>query len=93
VVIDKDKTMKAEMINRMSNGGVQKLYKFHNGYGASVVRHSFSYGEDKGLWELAVIRYNGDHFDIDYSTPITDDVLGYLSEEDVDTILDKIAAL
>ena len=85
--------MKAEMINRMSNGGVQKLYKFHNGYGASVVRHSFSYGEDKGLWELAVIRYNGDHFDIDYSTPITDDVLGYLSEEDVDTILDKIAAL
>ena len=85
--------MKAEMINRMRSGGVQKLYKFPNGYGAFVVRHSFSYGGDKGLWELAVIRYNGDHFDIDYSTPITDDVLGYLSEEDVDTILDKIAAL
>lgn len=85
--------MKAEMANRMINGGVQKLYKFHNGYGASVVRHSFSYGEDEGLWELAVIRYNGDHFDIDYSTPIAGDVLGYLSEEDVDTILDKIAAL
>ncbi len=85
--------MKAEMINRMSNGGVQKLYKFPNGYGASVVRHSFSYGGDEGPWELAVIRYNGDHFDIDYGTPITDDVLGYLSEEGVDTILDKIAAL
>ena len=85
--------MKSEMINRMSNGGVQKLYKFPNGYGASVVRHSFSYGGDEGLWELAVIRYNGDHFDIDYGTPITDDVLGYLSEEGVDTILDKIAAL
>ena len=93
MVIDKDKTMKAEMINRMSNGGVQKLYKFPNGYGASVVRHSFSYGGDEGLWELAVIRYNGDHFDIDHGTPITDDVLGYLSEEGVDTILDKIAAL
>ena len=38
-------------------------------------------------------RYNGDHFDIDYSTPIADDVLGYLSEEDVDAILDEIAAL
>lgn len=85
--------MKAEMTNRMINGGVQKLYKFPNGYGASVVRHSFSYGGDEGLWELAVIRYNGDHFDIDYSTPIADDVLGYLSEEDVDAILDEIAAL
>ncbi len=85
--------MKAEMTNSMVNGGVQKLYKFPNGYGASVVRHSFSYGGDEGLWELAVIRYNGDHFDIDYSTPISDDVLGYLTEEDVDTILDEIAAL
>ena len=88
--------MKAEMTNRMVNGGVQKLYKFPNGYGASVVRNPYSFGGFKGLWELAVIRYYGDHFDhfdIDYSTPITDDVLGYLSEEDVDTILDKIAAL
>lgn len=85
--------MKAEMTNRMINGGVQKLYKFPNGYGASVVRHSFSYGGDEGLWELAVIRYDKNHFDIDYSTHITDDVLGYLSEEDVDIILDKIAAL
>lgn len=27
-------------------------------YGASVVRHSFSYGHEQGLWELAVIKWN-----------------------------------
>jgi len=29
--------------------GVRKEFKFANGYGASIVRHSFSYGGNKGL--------------------------------------------
>ena len=36
--------------------GIQRIYKFDNGYGASVVKHKYSYGGDKGLWELAVIE-------------------------------------
>lgn len=75
------------------NGGVQKLYKFPNGYGASVVQHSFSYGKDRGLWELAVIKWKGEGFDLVYDTHITDDVLGYLTESDVIKTLGEIKEL
>ncbi len=72
------------------NGGIQYHFKADNGYGASIVQHQFSYGNKQGLWELAVIGKEGQ---IDYNTPITDDVLGYLSEEEVNATLDKIAEL
>ena len=39
-------------------GGTQKLYKFDNGFGASVVKSSLSYGNKKGEWELAVIVFD-----------------------------------
>ena len=42
----------------LESGAVQKLYKFANGYGASVVKGEHTYGGDEGLWELAVIRFN-----------------------------------
>jgi len=72
------------------NGGVQYTAKFSNGYGASIIRHSFSYGNRQGLWELAVLDSDGD---ITYDTPITDNVLGYLTEEDVENTLNEIKAL
>lgn len=76
-------------------GGVQKIYKFPNGYGASVVQFDFSYGADQELWELAVIipSNNVNDFCLTFETPITDDVLGYLTEEDVDKILGDIENL
>lgn len=70
-------------------GGLCHRFDFPNGYTASVVRHSGSYGSDRGLWELAVM-HNGD---LVYDTPITDDVIGHLGESDVDALLDKVAAL
>lgn len=83
--------------------GVQKLYRFPNGYGASVVRFMInlhggrqlggSYGAEDGLWELAVLKWDGDDYDIDYDTPITDDVLGYLSDDDVRETLKQIMGL
>jgi len=70
--------------------GVRKEFKFANGYGASIVRHSFSYGGNKGLWELAVLDKNGE---LCYDTPITDDVIGHLNDPEVDRILEEIKRL
>jgi hypothetical protein len=85
-----------ERNHQLGMGGKQKLYRFANGYGASVVRFPHSYGWEDGLWELAVLRFTGpkiDDFYLVYDTPITDDVLGYLSEQDVDDTLAGIEAL
>lgn len=77
-------------------GGEQKLYRFSNGYGASVVRDWASFGSEKGLWELAVIKYpkpDSDEFILVYDTPITDDVLGSQSVDDIEKLLQRIEKL
>lgn len=77
-------------------GGIRGQYRFGNGFGASVVRNPHSYGGDSGLWELAVLRYTGpsdDDFQVCYDTPITDDVLGWLSEDDLKRTLKQISKL
>ena len=70
--------------------GIRSTCHFDNGYGVSVVRHKFSYGNKLNLFELAIIDKVGD---IVYSTPITDDVLGYLSEDDVSNTMIKVQRL
>lgn len=71
-------------------GGDQFKFKFANGYSASVVRHPGSYGSAQGKWELAVLDSSNR---LTYDTPVTDDVLGYLSETDVAETLKVIEAL
>jgi|LakMenEpi03Aug12_release.lakeMendotaPanAssembly.Ray.scaffolds.fasta_scaffold391652_3 hypothetical protein len=76
--------------------GTQKVYRFANGRGASVIRHEFSYGSEQGLWELAVVVFTGDQwgdFDLDYTTEITDDVIGRLTWDQVEALLTKIEAM
>lgn len=74
---------------------VQKLYRFPNGAGASVVRGEFTYGGDEGLWELAVIKFVGDGYHLIYPRDVCPegDVLGWLTDEEVDYRLMKIANL
>ena len=72
------------------NGGIQYHFKADNGYGASIIQHDFSYGGNNGLWELAVVGKDGN---LCYDTPITNDVLGYLTEEEVNSTLKKIELL
>lgn len=68
-------------------GGKQWKFNFPNGFGASVINDG--YGREAGRFELAVFGPD-DH--ITYDTPITDDVLGHLTEEEVAEALDRIAA-
>jgi hypothetical protein len=67
--------------------------RFANGYGASIVSHFGSYGGPEGYWELAVIQYDGETFELVYDTPITDDVCGWLEPEEVLDLCKQIQAL
>ena len=68
-------------------GYPQTIYKFPNGYGASVIKFNYIYF---GI-EIAVLWFekNG-NWDIDYSTPITNDVIGGLNAEERDNVLQQI---
>lgn len=87
-------------VDRDVYGGRQRLYFFDNNYGASVVSHSFSYGGQHGKWELAVLKYSGEgvrddyaNWPLNYDTPITDDVIGWLDESEVQGLLTQIKEL
>jgi hypothetical protein len=80
----------------VSKNREQTIHRFDNGYGASVICNEFSYGVNQGLKELAVIKFYADNLDswfLCYTTPITEDVIGYLKDEEVDALLAKIEAL
>lgn len=71
-------------------GGIMRIYEFENGYGASVVMHNSSYGGKNGLWELAVLGIDGE---LCYHTPITNDVIGHLTDTKLHKILQEIKEL
>lgn len=70
----------------------QAVWRFDNERGASVIRHGASYGV-----ELAVLRFTGPgerDFTLDYSTPVTSDVIGYIQDaNELLGYLDTIKAL
>lgn len=75
-------------------GGLQYVFKFKNGYGASVVKHHYSYGGDKDLWEVTVLDFEEDgRYESVYDTPITDDVVGYCPDSKVRVLLSDIKSL
>ena len=75
-------------------GGVGFAFRFLNGYGASVVQHSWSHGGKQGFWELAVIKWDGTtNWEIDYTSLVTEDVIGWLSWDSVVRKLDEIESL
>ncbi len=72
-----------------SFGGQSAKHTFPNGYTASVITGGHSYPNDEEPYEIAVMQ---DGY-LCYDTPVTDDVLGYLTEEAANDILQQIANL
>lgn len=81
-------------VQRKALGGIQKIWRFKNGFGASVVQHFGSYGNEQGLWELAVLKFDetGD-WTLTCETEITEDVIGHLNPREVAELLQRIAEL
>jgi len=79
-----------EKFDKPELNGYQLVYKFDNGYGASVVKHDMSFGGRKGLYEIAVLDNDGD---LCYDTDITNDTVGHLRLRDVEQYLAEISML
>lgn len=72
------------------SGDFQERVTFPNGRGVSIIRNSYSYGGRDGMFEVAVLDASGE---LDYSTPVTADVLGYQTVEDVLRTMQEVAEL
>lgn len=81
------------ILEREFKGGTQKIYKFENGYGASVVRHQYSFGYQDNLWEMALLTFGySDGGELLWEIVYRDDfanggVAGYLSDKEVMELL------
>lgn len=67
----------------------QWIFTIRHGLEVSVTRGSTTFGGSQGLFELAILEDGL----CCYTTPITSDVLGYLSESEVLEVLDQAAVL
>lgn len=77
------------VIDRKSGNSMQHIYEFPNGYGANVIQNEYSKGNEVGLYELGVLK-DGILY---YSTQIKNDVIGYLTADEVAEYLQRIEKL
>ena len=82
------KELKFRDISDTHGEGAKQAYtSFENGFDVSVVKHKFSHGNEKGLYEIGVFGPHGGMCDpLDWG----DDVKGWLSPEDVEKELNLI---
>ena len=67
----------------------QAVMEFENGYGVSVLLGSCFYSNGIDTYEVGIL-HNGS---LCYSTPITNDVIGRISEEEVSEIMIEVQKL
>jgi hypothetical protein len=70
-------------------GAKQSVVNFANDYGVSVLFGECFYSNGKDTYEVAILYKNT----ITYNTDITDDVLGYLSEDEVTEVMKRVQSL
>jgi len=75
--------------------GEYSHHLFDNHYGVSVIRGEYTKGGKEGLYELAVIHMGPKDKEstLVYDTPITCDVIGYLTPGDVTKVMKEVSEL
>ena len=77
--------------------GVTARIHFNNGYGLSIVKvfddlNGDSHGADEGLYEAAVLKNGGMCYDT-HITGFEKKVIGFLSESDVEKLINEVDKL
>lgn len=81
---------KPNLLNPLE-GGVHYVFHFPNGYGASVIKFFGSYGYEDDLWELALLKETSEgKWGFEYTELVGFDVLGHLTDEEVNKCLKRI---
>ena len=77
------------------HNGINAHHIFDNHYGVSVIKSPYSYGGKEGKYELAIIvmKPEDKYSELCYDTPITGDVIGYLTPEGVTDIMKQVSEL
>ena len=75
--------------------GISAHHIFPNHYGVSVIKGPYSYGGKEGKYELAILVMKPDdiYSELCYDTLITNDVMGYLTPEDITNIMKQVSEL
>ena len=75
--------------------GEHAFHIFDNHYGVSVVRGPYTYGGRNGLYELAVVYMAPEDKEsqLVYDTPITNDVMGHLTPDNITDVIAQVEAL
>ena len=71
------------------DGAIQAWVEFENGFAASIVRHSGSYGHEKGLYEMGCFREWG-MVTVDRWN---DQVIGHLGPEQIEVELEYLKGI
>jgi hypothetical protein len=82
------KMSQLQMMETDTPKGVQAVLDFGK-YELSIVQNEISYGNRKGLYEIAVFS-EGNQVELPGITSPGDSVKGFLTESDVDAILTKM---
>ena len=80
------KTFKDLKFEKPDHMGISRArMSFSNNYGVSVVCGPFVYSNN-GTYEVAILKNNG----LCYDTPITDDVLGWQTPEQITEVMKEL---
>lgn len=91
-----DRDWKSDYLRETYKGAKQAVMLFDNNYGVSVLFGKAFYSNGIDSYELAVIQKYGTgewDWNICYDTPITDDVLARISEEEVTKVMKQVQDL